>query len=47
MVFLGCGHFPTAIESSVLLDVGISLWICELCCACLTVSGDGALLASN
>lgn len=34
-------------ELCVLLDVRIRLWICELCCACLTVSGDGALFACN
>lgn len=33
-------------ELCVLLDVR-RLWICELCCACLTVSGDGALFAYN
>lgn len=34
-------------ELCVPLDVRIRLWICELCCACLTVSGDGALFAYN
>lgn len=34
-------------ELCVLLHTRIRLQICELCCACLTVSGDGALFAYN